>query len=325
MNAGDNYMKQSIFDSLTVSLVAFTVTLTSCTMEPISSSDHILLKGIRSNWLGDEYVSYVIADDGTGEVNWVIPPYLEDEPAWSPDHQWIVFSSRYTSSSHTDGNSEIYLMRFDGSQQMQLTNDPSDDRNPAWSPNGSQIVYESIDDYAAKVKIKILNVECFTRNDGCASSPTLISDGRNADWSPDGERIIFDTLQGEIQVFNIDTSETGIVIPGCGIEPRWSPDGARIAYRCQNDIYVANADGSNPVNLTEGSGYYRTPRWSPDGQKIAFVANLLASEYADTSEVRRESVFVIDVDDKNLRRLSMRDNERILWFVWLPESTAQQK
>jgi Tol biopolymer transport system component/DNA-binding winged helix-turn-helix (wHTH) protein len=60
---------------------------------------------------------------------------------------------------------------------------------------------------------------------------------------------------------------------------RYSPDGRSIAYQSgrsgSQNIWVCNADGSHPVQLTAVRGAWAgSPRWSPDGQKIAFDSNL---------------------------------------------------
>jgi Tol biopolymer transport system component len=60
--------------------------------------------------------------------------------------------------------------------------------------------------------------------------------------------------------------------------PAWSPDGTRIAFMggpdgpTEYDIWVMNADGSNPVQLTDSPGPDWWPAWSPDGTRIAFAS-----------------------------------------------------
>jgi Tol biopolymer transport system component len=54
----------------------------------------------------------------------------------------------------------------------------------------------------------------------------------------------------------------------------WSPDGARIAFAAyagdQYNIYVANWDGSNRINVSNSPDSADFPAWSPDGQSIGF-------------------------------------------------------
>jgi Tol biopolymer transport system component len=62
-----------------------------------------------------------------------------------------------------------------------------------------------------------------------------------------------------------------------GSKLAWSPDGSKIVFyggRDDNrDIYVMNADGSNPTRLTNDPAQDRYPTWSPDGLRIAFTSN----------------------------------------------------
>jgi dipeptidyl aminopeptidase/acylaminoacyl peptidase len=50
-----------------------------------------------------------------------------------------------------------------------------------------------------------------------------------------------------------------------GSAPAWSPDGLRLAYARNGQIYVANADGTGETAVGAGSD----PSWSPDGSALA--------------------------------------------------------
>lgn len=62
------------------------------------------------------------------------------------------------------------------------------------------------------------------------------------------------------------------------VDPVWSPDGAQIAFVSpavdSDDIWVVNADGSNPQPLTPNPWEWeRHPSWSPESDKIIFHSN----------------------------------------------------
>jgi serine/threonine protein kinase len=83
--------------------------------------------------------------------------------------------------------------------------------------------------------------------------------------------------------------------------PHFSPDGRRITFSQRGgegfDIWLAAADGSNPMQLTHGPGIYKgTPRWSPDGQRIAFDCQ---------AEDGKWDIWTIDADGGAPRRVTV--------------------
>jgi Tol biopolymer transport system component len=83
--------------------------------------------------------------------------------------------------------------------------------------------------------------------------------------------------------------------------PQFSPDGKRIAFSSARwsrtgEILVVDADGSNPVQLTDGlGGSQSSPQWSPDGRRIAFDSIREGGTY---------DVYVIDASGGPARRLT---------------------
>jgi Tol biopolymer transport system component/DNA-binding winged helix-turn-helix (wHTH) protein len=82
--------------------------------------------------------------------------------------------------------------------------------------------------------------------------------------------------------------------------PQYSPGGGRIAFLSDRSgsrqVYVCDADASNPLRLTSLAGGVQRPYpgWSPDGEKLVFAARTEANT----------DVFVIDVRGGAPRRLT---------------------
>ena len=55
-------------------------------------------------------------------------------------------------------------------------------------------------------------------------------------------------------------------------DPRWSPDGRRLAFVRDGAIAVVDADGARLVTLGHHPAGESAPRWSPDGRRLAFIS-----------------------------------------------------
>ena len=107
--------------------------------------------------------------------------------------------------------------------------------------------------------------------------------------SPDGSQIAVivsrpdwakDKRKQEIDLVGVATgSSRSITYNREGIsEPRWSPDGDRLAFISKDpetkkpQVFVMSMKGGDPVRITKSKTGVDEYSWSPDGKKIAFVA-----------------------------------------------------
>jgi Tol biopolymer transport system component len=93
----------------------------------------------------------------------------------------------------------------------------------------------------------------------------------SARWSPSGQDIISETTQGRLFVVHPDGSGLRMIPLQTGttryfaFEPTWSPDGTQILFcmfiNGQEDLYTANADGSNVKQITDTPDFEIGPDW----------------------------------------------------------------
>jgi Tol biopolymer transport system component/imidazolonepropionase-like amidohydrolase len=99
----------------------------------------------------------------------------------------------------------------------------------------------------------------------------------NVDVSPDGTRIVFDLL-GDIYVMPAGGSGASPATrltsgPAFDMQPRFSPDGSRIAFSSDRDglwnIWTMDGEGKNAKQISrERRWFVNSPAWAPDGQYI---------------------------------------------------------
>jgi hypothetical protein len=122
-----------------------------------------------------------------------------------------------------------------------------------------------------------------------------------------------------VHVMNSDGSDRVRLVEGQSgflSAPSWSPDGSKLAFVSDMDgspdIWVADIEGNNVVNLTGQEAKDHSPAWSPDGAWIAF-ASLRDSRYWE--------LYAMRPDGSDVQRLTWWEDASDLSPSWSPDST----
>jgi uncharacterized repeat protein (TIGR01451 family) len=270
---------------------------------------------------------YSMNQDGSSLFRLTSDVANDERPRWSPNNLRLVFQS--DRDNLFSGSAEIYLMNWDGSGQTRLTNNAYDDSAPVWSPDGNKIAFQSARN-GVNYQVYVMNAD--------GSGQVNVSNGTANDiqpsWSPDGTKIAFASDRDQaglssIYVMNANGSnQTRLTVSGTGLrdeQPAWSPDGTKLAFTSTRDstvltwqetdddgavlvrtailsnkeVYVMNADGSNPMRLTNTLENDDSPTWSSDGTKIAFRSDR-ATDCCDPVE----QIWKMNADGSNQLNLS---------------------
>jgi hypothetical protein len=105
---------------------------------------------------------------------------------------------------------------------------------------------------------------------------------REPSWSSDGTKIIFGRAtsedpehSSELYMLDVETETLTQLTrtPDNEITPVWSPDGKRIAFHKNCDLWMMAPDGSSlEKHFARGDQCVSQPRWSPDSQWLAWVS-----------------------------------------------------
>ena len=258
------------------------------------------------------YTHIWVYDAETGEKTQITEGEFDHQgPQWSPDGEWIAFTSNRTQSRMGDpdrsDNSDILIVSANGGEPRNLTTSNSGpDRGPVWSPDGTRIAYTgslSENSGASQSDVFVLPV-----NGGAPQNLTQNLDHSvsGVEWSKDGRFIFFNIAKGltsHLYRMSSNGGEPAMVLPddeylyGAG---RISEDGTKMVFTGSSlsttgEVFLADIDGSNIQHVL-----------SPTNQMEDFElagAELLTWEGADGWEI--EGILTYPLEYEAGRRYPM--------------------
>lgn len=239
-------------------------------------------------------------------------------PRPAPDGRRVAYSRGY------DGRLDVWVVDVAGGPPLQLTDqaapqgpDPNQRHASAiaWTPDGARVVFAARDGKLWSVPAGGGASRPIDEGAGTHHSPAVSPDGRRVAYVAErGER-------GDIVLADVEGRWTRTVSDGDEyvLEPRWSPDGARVLYGQwphydmpwdERALVVADIE-SGERRVVAGGGRVTNADavWSPDGAAIAFVSDR-DGEFGN--------LWTCDADGGNARRLVHEDAQHAT-PAWSPD------
>jgi TolB protein len=150
------------------------------------------------------------------------------------------------------GHLEIHTSRLDGSDPRALTANGAYNAETTLSPDGKRLIFTSTMD--GDIELYTMNID---GTDQRRLTNRLGYDG-GAWFSPDGTRIVW---RAAYPVTAADTADYLNLLH------------QRLVRPSKVEVWVANADGSDPRQITRLGGANFAPVFTPDGKRIIFSSN----------------------------------------------------
>lgn len=200
------------------------------------------------------------------------------------------------------GRNELYTIDTQTGERTQLSdaNVPRDPKYPLrYGPDGNRIYFHQDEGGNEQNDIRVIN------RDGQVET-VIETDGQSilTDISPDGQQLLYASTAGEQQnlyAFDQETEETTQLTEYDFPTQNgmYSPSGDHIAYQTNEtddldnvDVYIADADGSNPRQLPVGDVGAETTvvDWHPDGSRLLLSDNSTDTPRCGVFDLQQDAV-----------------------------------
>lgn len=269
----------------------------------------------RVDRMDDRWSSELWIMDADGDRN----RFLADGggAVWSPDGTRIAYVAE-----GEQGRPQIFVRWMDDegatSQITHLEHGPG---ALAWSPDGERLAFAST-----------------VPDEGPELTIDLPGRPEGADWTPDAKVVTRPDYRQDYVGYTDEGYRHLFVVPSDGGTPRqlthgdwdhgapeWTPDGREILFTSlrepdagrafrESEIYAVEVETGDIRQLTDRAGPDRSPVVSPDGQRVAYKGH---DETDDTYVA--PSIYVMDIDGSNPRRVSGEFDRQSHRLFWSPE------
>lgn len=230
------------------------------------------------------------------------PASADDPPTSLPLIGYTQHRTNLPGGRHANvSTSRAMLARADGTQQRTIASELADipgawTQFAGWSPDGRTAVilrgWESAENAQWEEEHRTFRftpegwlVDSFLVDINTGKTQNLTAVDRvsfyNSGlffWPTDPTKLGFTALiNGNSQPFRMDRNGRNKIdltrdSNGFSYGFSSSPDGSRISWHENYQVYLANADGSNRMHVQTGHPFVFAPSWSPDGKWLLFVS-----------------------------------------------------
>lgn len=212
---------------------------------------------------------FVVDSKGNGLRQLTDDEAVYENPAWSPDGEWIAFEK----AKH--GEWGLYLIRPDGSSLKRIGSTDVNLFHPSWSPDASQVAVVTGDEEAWMVGVLDMHDGKVRR---FAEPGTGVG---SVKWSADGSRLVFDAgFQTNRDLYMLDFRTLAIDRltegPAVDARPEWSPDMTQLVFHSTRDrggsvsgderwqefeLYILDLESRDVKRITDNDWFDAHPDW----------------------------------------------------------------
>jgi len=228
-------------------------------------------------------------------------------PAWSPESDWIAFSSTRGGSLNLWG--VPFEPEGDGAAApaRRLTTGVGEDVSAAIAPDGRGMAYATV-----HTAPDVWLLDPATGTTTPVTSETSVEEAPR--MSPDGRRLLFysnRTGTDQLWTLDLESGDLDQISREGAHEGSWSPDGRQVTYGG-----FGTTQGLTVQDATTGT--LRTlvphllvshPAFSPDGRSIAFRGRDGRPSGAVYFPVRRSQLYLLSLEDDELRLIPAPEGE----------------